>query len=116
MRILVDENIPSVTVHELRAMGHDVLDIRGTPKEGILDDAVWALAQTDQRILITTDKGFSEHRGERHCGLLVVRLRQPNQQRIHSRVMAVLQQFTEQDWPGLFVAVRDVVQSISRSQ
>ena len=30
MRILVDENIPKVTVHELQAMGHDVLDIRGT--------------------------------------------------------------------------------------
>jgi hypothetical protein len=28
MKILVDENIPNITVDELRAMGHDVLDIR----------------------------------------------------------------------------------------
>jgi len=29
MKILVDENIPNVTVQELRSQGHDVLDIRG---------------------------------------------------------------------------------------
>ena len=27
MRILVDKNIPNITVHELRALGHDVLDM-----------------------------------------------------------------------------------------
>ena len=32
MKILVDENIPNITVHGLRAMGHDVLDIRGTER------------------------------------------------------------------------------------
>ena len=30
MKIFVDENIPSRTVEELRGLGHDVLDIRGT--------------------------------------------------------------------------------------
>jgi hypothetical protein len=38
MKILVDENIPGVTVAALRGAGHDVLDIRGTPDEGALDD------------------------------------------------------------------------------
>lgn len=27
MKVLVDENIPNITVLELRAMGYDVLDI-----------------------------------------------------------------------------------------
>lgn len=54
MRILVDENIPSITVQELRAMGHDVLDIRGTERQGMFDDELWALAQTEQRTLVTT--------------------------------------------------------------
>jgi hypothetical protein len=31
MRILVDENIPRLTVDRLRELGHDVQDIRGTP-------------------------------------------------------------------------------------
>ena len=66
MRILVDENIPNITVRELRAMRHDVLDIRGTEREGMFDDELWPLAQTEQRMLITTDKGFSGYRDEQH--------------------------------------------------
>jgi hypothetical protein len=62
MRILVDENIPNTTVHELRAKGHDVLDIRGTDSQGMFDDELWSLAQTERRTLVTTDKGFGAPR------------------------------------------------------
>lgn len=34
MRIPVDENIPVMTVRQVRDLGHDVLDIRGTGPEG----------------------------------------------------------------------------------
>ena len=34
MKICVDENIPLITVVELRSLGHDVLDIRGTDDRG----------------------------------------------------------------------------------
>ncbi len=66
-------------------------------------------------MLVTTDKGFSDHRDEKHYGILIVRLRQPNEQRIHSRIMSALQEFTERDWPGLLVVMRDAVQSIHRA-
>lgn len=66
-------------------------------------------------LLVTTDKGFSEHRDEQHCGILIVRLRQPNEQRIHARIMAAFRQFTEQEWPGLLVVMRDAVQSVHRA-
>jgi predicted nuclease of predicted toxin-antitoxin system len=115
MRILVDENIPNITVRELRALGHDVFDIRGTERQGMFDDELWQLAQTERRTLVTTDKGFSEHRDEDHYGILVVRLRQPNEQRIHARIMAAFRQFTEPDWPGLLVVMRDTVQSVHRA-
>jgi predicted nuclease of predicted toxin-antitoxin system len=115
MKVLVDENIPNITVHELRALGHDVLDIRGTERQGMFDDELWSLAQIEQRLLVTTDKGFSDHRDEEHCGVLVVRLRQPNEQRIHTRVMAAFRQFGEHDWPGLLVVMRDAVQSVRRA-
>ena len=115
MRILVDENIPSITVRELRSLGHDVLDIRGTERQGMFDDELWQLALTERRTLVTTDKGFSEHRTEHHCGILIVRLRQPNEQRIHARIMAAFRQFSEHDWPGLLVVMRDSVQSIHRA-
>ena len=64
MKILVDENIPSITVTELRSLGHDVLDVRGTPQQGMEDADLWRLAQLEERLLITTDKGFAEHREE----------------------------------------------------
>ena len=115
MRILVDENIPKISVLELRVTGHDVLDIRGTERQGMFDDELWPFAQTERRMLITTDKGFSEHRDEQHCGILIVRLRQPNEQRIHTRIMAAFRQFTDEDWPGLLVVIRDTVQSVHRA-
>jgi hypothetical protein len=73
----------------------------------MFDDELWPLAQAEQRTLVTTDKGFSAHRDERHYGLLVVRLRQPNERRIHARIMAAFRRFTEREGPGLFVVMRD---------
>ena len=111
MRIFVDENIPLMTVQALRQEGHDVLDIRGTPDEGMEDETLWDTVQREERLLITTDKGFTQHRDESHLGILIVRLRQPNRQKIHQRVMHAMAQFKREDWPGLLVVMRDVVQS-----
>ncbi len=62
MKILVDENIPFMTVNELRSKGFDVRDIRGTPKQGITDEEMWQAVKEEKRILITTDKGFSKQK------------------------------------------------------
>ncbi|MCC6394699.1 MAG: DUF5615 family PIN-like protein [Bryobacterales bacterium] len=62
MRILVDENIPRTTVDRLREFGHDVKDIRGTDDEGMADAGLWEVAVRERRLLITTDKGFTEYR------------------------------------------------------
>ena len=48
MRILVDENIPRISVEQLREMGHDVLDIRGTPEEGMSDELLWDKARQEK--------------------------------------------------------------------
>ena len=37
MKVLVDENIPLMTVAELRSKGFDVVDIRGGAEQGITD-------------------------------------------------------------------------------
>jgi len=98
-------------VVELRNLGHDVLDIRGTNDQGIPDDLFWEKVQREKRLLITTDKGFVHYRRESHCGILVVRLHQPNERKIHERVMGAVRQFADEDWKGLLVVMRDVVQS-----
>ena len=116
MKLFVDENIPSRTVEEVRGLGHDVLDIRGTPDQGMDDEVFWTRGLHEQRLLIVTDKGFAQHRHEAHHGLLIVRLRQPNGATINERVMCAIRQFPETDWPGLLVVMRDTIQSISRAE
>lgn len=115
MKILVDENVPRMTVNQLHELGHDVCDIRGTGHEGLDDDALWDIARREQRLLITTDKGFTEYRSTEHNGILIVRLRQPNRLRIHHRVMRAIEQFGETEWPGLLVVMRDMTMSASRA-
>jgi predicted nuclease of predicted toxin-antitoxin system len=114
MKILVDENIPLLTVDALRSLGHDVTDVRGTGAQGSTDADLWIAAQQDQRLLITTDKGFTDRRDEEHWGVLVVRLRQPNRQKIHDRVMRALTDVHEADWQGLILIMRDTVKSTLR--
>jgi predicted nuclease of predicted toxin-antitoxin system len=114
MKIFVDENMPLMTVEALRALGHDVLDIRGTADEGMSDDNIWEKAQQEQRVLITTDKGFTSYRDQPHYGILIISLRQPNRQKIHKRVMQAIAQFKEAEWPELLVVMRDTVQSVWR--
>ena len=107
MKIFVDENIPSMTVRALREMGHDVLrDIRGTADEGMIDDTLWEMIQREERLLITTEKGFMQRRSELHHGILIVHLRQPNRRKIHQRVMRAMTRFATEEWTGLLVVMR----------
>ena len=116
MKILVDEHIPLMTVQALQMLGHDVRDIRGTPEQGMQDDALWGMTQREERLLITTDKGFTPYRAVPHHGVLIIRLRRPNRDRIHQRIMQAIQQFAAEAWPGLLVVMRDVAQSIWRAR
>ena len=116
MKIFVDENIPLITVEELRSKGFDVADIRGSSEQGMPDEQLWLKVQEEKRLLITTDKGFSNYRNEGHHGILIVRLRQPTRLKIHQRVMQAITRYPEEQWPGLMVVMRDNVQSTWRSR
>ena len=115
MKILVDENIPRTTVKRLRELDHDVKDIRGTADQGLGDPDLWKMSMTERRLLITTDKGFTEYRGVAHPGILIVRLRQPNRLKIHQSVMHAMERFNEAGWRGLLVVMRDATMSTSRA-
>jgi predicted nuclease of predicted toxin-antitoxin system len=116
MKILVDENIPLVTVSELRQMGHDVSDIRGTEDKGMSDELLWKKACDENRLLITTDKGFSQHRDKKHNGILIITLRKPNTNKIHARILKALGRFSTKQWQNLLVVMRDEVVGILRSK
>ena len=115
MKILVDENIPLSTVEVLRESGHEVLDLRGGEREGSPDEVLWQIAQDEKWLLVTTDKGFSSHRGETHFGILIVRLKQPNRQKIHDRVVRAMSEFAPDQWPNLLVVMRDETFGIWRA-
>jgi predicted nuclease of predicted toxin-antitoxin system len=114
--IVVDENIPGPTVAALQALGHGVIDVRGTPGQSGSDDALWQRAQGERALLISTDKGFARRRNERHFGILIVRLRQPSLRKIHDRILLALRRFAEREWPGLTVIMRDRVQIVIRKR
>ena len=115
MKILVDENIPRMTVDRLRELNHDVRDVRGTVEQGLDDPDLWIQSSADSRLLITTDRGFTEYRRANHGGILIVRLRQPNRLKIHRAVMMAVERFSEYEWPGMLVVVRDATLSVSRA-
>ncbi len=112
MKIIVDENIPLITVKTLKDMGHDVKDIRGTNLKDITDDELWKIAKNERRLLITTDKGFVRFRTEQHSGLLIALLSKPSRQKIHDRLLLALKQQQEKTWLGLCIVIRDNVKSI----
>lgn len=113
MRILVDENIPRMTVQGLQALGHDLKDIRRSVERGLPDPDLWQIALTEYRLLVTTDKGFAVYRTSAHCGILIVRLRQPNRAKINDAVMYAIQRFKEAEWRNRLVVVRDTTISTS---
>ena len=114
MNIVIDENIPVRTVNELRALGHRVVDARQSPVRAGSDDRLWTFAQSEGALLITTDKGFSLKWAEPHHGVLIIRLRQPNREKIHSRVMLAIRSVPSAEWAGLLLVMRDAVQSSRR--
>jgi len=110
MKVAVDENIPLTVVDELRARHWDVLDIRGTAEEGMADDSFWRVVQSEERLFIPTDKGFTQYRNASHYGVLIVNLKHPNSRKIHIRVFQALTQFDS--WRNRLVVMRDTVQSV----
>jgi predicted nuclease of predicted toxin-antitoxin system len=116
MKIFVDENIPAMTVRELRRLGHEVMDIRGTENEGMTDDVIWKMVKKDGRLLITTDKGFTQKRHEKHHGILIIRLKQPNSLKIHQKIVKAMSLFKDQDWSGFTVVMHDTFHSIWKAK
>src|SRR5882724_11590014 len=112
--IFVDEHLPLMTVQALRMIGHDVSDIRGTPDQGMQDDALWQMVQGEERLLNTTDKGFPQYRAVPHLRVFIIRLRRPNRHKIHQRIMQALRQFSDTEWSDFLVVTRDVAQSTRR--
>jgi hypothetical protein len=58
VKLLLDEVYPPIVAEQLRTRGHDVLSVaEGTLRTGE-DAVVFAVAQHEQRVVVTEDTGF----------------------------------------------------------
>ena len=76
MKLLADESVERLVIAGLRAAGHDVTAVV-EDRPGLADPEVLALAQRDDRVLVTNDKDFAGLaflRREVSAGILLVRL------------------------------------------
>jgi predicted nuclease of predicted toxin-antitoxin system len=95
LRVLLDENFPLSARTFLETQGCSVLDIRGTPREGCDDKTLFAWAQENHAITLTTDKDFFHTiplRSSQHHGVVVIALKKPNSMAILHRLKSVWDQ------------------------
>lgn len=95
MRFFLDENFPKAACAMLNQEGHEVVDIRGTEKEGATDADLFLMAQDCQATFLTTDKDFFHtvpHLYPHHHGVVVIALRQPDRKSIMTKLAWLLTQ------------------------
>lgn len=102
-KFLADENVPAKVIEAARQGGFDITWIREiAPTAG--DDAVLALGQAEDRVLITFDKDFGElafRRGKASIpGILLLRPRVRDPDYLARFALAVLMQ--PMSWEGNF--------------
>jgi predicted nuclease of predicted toxin-antitoxin system len=90
MRILVDENLPRSLAPRLRRAGHDAVDLRELGKTGISDPDILALANADQRVVVSANyKHFANillYPPAKSHGILVVRMPKCTMQALMARI------------------------------
>lgn len=103
MRLIADENLPSLLVETLRGRGHDVLWVKEAAPS-INDVEVLALATTQKRTLITFDKDFGElvHRLGLNAPFGIILFRSSPASPVVAAQTVVKWLESQTDWAGLF--------------
>ena len=76
MKLLLDADIHRSFLHRLKNQGHDVVDARDISRTALKDEEIFAIAQKEQRILITRDLDFSNilrYPPHKSYGIIVLR-------------------------------------------
>jgi predicted nuclease of predicted toxin-antitoxin system len=117
MRILLDENLPLRLTAALRALGHDVEHVYTRDLSGRPDPDVRAVAEAEDRLLITQDIRFADARvfaPGAHAGLLLVRLKSPGRTALFEKVRRVFETEDVEAWRGCFVVLSDAKLRVRR--
>jgi predicted nuclease of predicted toxin-antitoxin system len=106
VKVKLDENIPASVASRLVQLGVDADTVLGEGLGGRPDADVWSAAQSEERLLVTQDLGFSDIRIFKpgtHHGLLLVRLPDSEQWRVGDYVCAWLSAPESPSWSGCVV-------------
>ncbi len=107
MRLIVDENIPSLSVDLLRRAGHDVLSIAETAPS-TPDPGVMHLAVRESRILVTRDKkdfGALVYQERLPPPVAVILFRIPDTGAVAMSAFVLATIGARSDWDGTFWVV-----------
>lgn len=77
MKFLIDESADARLASYLTSLGHDATTVAGDYSPALLDREVLAIAQREQRVLITDDRDFGElvfRFQHPHSGVILLRL------------------------------------------
>ena len=108
MRFIVDECAGAKLARWLEEAGHDVFSVYDQAR-GLSDVDVLTMAESEQRIVITTDKDFGEmiyRDGYSHCGVVLIRLADQRAMRKIGVMKRLLDQYGD-ELPGRFVVVTE---------
>lgn len=94
MKILTDENVNPSTVAMLRALGHDVADIKESGLNGLSDEEVFKLALDSGRVLFTLNRHDFQDQvrfpASQSAGIIVSRVRPNVAEMVNPRLRALL--------------------------
>jgi predicted nuclease of predicted toxin-antitoxin system len=108
MKFLADENVEKPIVDCLRQQGFDVRYVSEEVRS-LKDDVILALANRENRILITNDKDFGEMAFRLHrarTGIFLLRFHRDDAEWKALRLAQFLEQY-QQPLTGRFVVLRD---------
>ena len=107
MRFLVDQDVYRDTIRFLRQLGHDLvlaadLGMSRSPDEHLLETAL-----EQKRILITRDKDFGNlvFVQRRRVGVICLRIRASDRDRVHEELVRALSLYTEDALRASFMTV-----------
>jgi predicted nuclease of predicted toxin-antitoxin system len=117
MKFFMDENFPKKALEICSHKGYLCSDIRGSNLEGISDVEIFALAQKNESMFLTTDRDFFHtiHMSHRpHFGIVVIALAQPNSAKILERFEWFLSEYSSNKCNDTCFLITDDVCNIFR--
>jgi hypothetical protein len=76
MKFKIDENLPAEIATDLKGAGHDAETVFDESHAGAADSVVTEVAQREDRVLLTMDKGIADVRAyppEEYAGIVLFR-------------------------------------------